>query len=269
MTIEDDTDLCASAIRNVGQLIVRWNNGEGGQPHRLTWVNPLTSTVEMEVSLGGLQRFHFLDDRTLVGINSEEFHLVDLVDSTTQQCSFHIAGRDASGSPPINTDDANGPPDLPFWDPGRIQVSADALNYYVTNHAGNTAGPVRQPLGRQMARFEGGLRAVDRSTRKIRWWVDNDVTLLATTDQPELAVLLLIDDSPNPAIVGNSMASRNIFRGIAKLTGRELFKQAIPSQYGVRYLWISSPVPNTLDIGVQGMRVRLQGQTAQRGVPEE
>ena len=109
-------------------------------------------------------------------------------------------------------------------------------------------------------RFEGGLRAIDRTTGNVRWWFYNDQSLLASTDQPELAVLVLVEDNLDNPVAGNSGLGRNMFRGVSKLHGRQLFSQPIPSQYGIRYISIDSPDANVLDIGVQGMKIRLEGQ---------
>ena len=255
--------LADTAIRNVASRFVCWNQSQDETPHSIIWVHPVTQQTEMEVSLADMKQFHFLDDRTLIGINAQqEFLVVDLVNGSVQRCSYRIGGKDTPEEIANYPEEHNGPPDLPLWEPARLQVTADALNYYVSNRGSNNSSS-RQPFGRQMTRFEGGLRAINRSTGNIRWWIDNDTSLLASTDQPELAVLVLVNDSLANAVGGNSAVSENVFRGISKLTGDELFRQSIPSQYGVRYVSMHSPAPNVLDIGVQGMRVRMKAEIAE------
>ncbi|MGB4709745.1 MAG: PQQ-binding-like beta-propeller repeat protein [Fuerstiella sp.] len=250
--------LAETAIRNVKSLLVCWNKPVDGTAGRLTWIDPLTEKIHNEVSLGDSKQFHFVDENTLVGINDQQqFLVVNLLNGSTEKCSFRIEGKDSPDAAATELDEHNGPPDLPLWDPARVQIYSDAVNYYVSNRASNNASS-RQPYGRQMMRFDGGLRAVARDTGSVRWWVYNDVTQLASTDQPELPVLVLVQDSMTNVVGANSAVSQNVFRGIAKLSGDQLFEQPVPSQYGIRFVSIDSPAANILDIGVQGMRVRLE-----------
>jgi len=253
--------LADSAIRNVASRLVCWSRSVGGSPHRLTWINPLTQKTEKEVSLDDMKQFHFLDDRTLIGINdNQKFLVVDLLSGSIEECCYRIDGKDSPDEPNSGSEEQNGPPDLPLWDPARLQVTADALNYYVSNRGSNHSSN-SQPFGRQMTRFEGGLRAVNRATGTVRWWIYNDVSLLASTDQPELGVLVLVSDSMSNPVGGNAPVSKNVFRSIAKVSGDELFSQSIPSQYGIRYISMDSPAANILDIGVQGMKIRMEAES--------
>ena len=253
--------LAGSAIRNVDEMFVCWDFAKSEDGHRLSWVDSLSGKTTNEVSLEDAVQFHFLDDRTLIGINEQQqFLSIDLVDGSVQKCSFRIDGEDTPVDSVAAEEGPNsGPPDLPMWSPARLQVTRDPLNYYISNRAGNNSSN-RQPFGRQMMRFEGGLRAIDRTTGNVRWWFYNDQSLLASTDQPELAVLVLVEDNLDNPVAGNSGLGRNMFRGVSKLHGRQLFSQPIPSQYGIRYISIDSPDANVLDIGVQGMKIRLEGQ---------
>ncbi|MCP4505129.1 MAG: hypothetical protein GY826_01880, partial [Fuerstiella sp.] len=89
----------------------------------------------------------------------------------------------------------------------------------------------------------------------------------ASTDQPNLPILVLIDDAPLNANPMQMRAARNVFRGIAKLSGDELFKQAVPSKQGLRYAYLASSAPNSLDIAVYGMKVRMLGTATTSGAP--
>ena len=251
-------------IRNFDRFLVCWKQSADGVPTCLQWIDPLTATVSAEVSLPGMQRFQFVDDRILAGFNSQaEMLIVDLKWRTSQRYSFGVRGGDLTESPIEEQNADDGPPDVPFWAPERIQVSADRLNYYACNRISHRAPqmrapPLRVPSERQLTVFQGGLRAIDRETGQLRWWIHNDELLMSTTDQPELPVLVLI--SSPAAAVPNQGTSRSVFRGISKLTGKQLFNQIIPSQYGLRNLWLTSTARDTLDVGVQGLRIRLEGQ---------
>ena len=181
--------------------------------------------------------------------------VINLKTRKRQKCSFYTDTLTSQADSPIEKSD---PPDIPLWNPRRVQISADSLNFYVSNRAGFAAGPFRQPPGHRFTRFQSGLRAVSRHDGSLRWWVRDDAVLLASTDQPNLPILVLID-APVNANPLQMRATRIVFRGVAKLSGDELFKQIVPSQQGLRYAYLNSSAPNSLDIAVHGMKVRMLG----------
>ena len=186
--------------------------------------------------------------------------VINLKTREQQTCSFRTAGDTSqadSRKDGKNRNDLAQP--IPLWDPRRVQVAADSLNFYVSNRVDPAGAPLRQLSGHNFARFTSSLRAVSRQDGSLRWWIRNNGVLLASTDQPGLPILVLVNDSPvnvNPAA---QAATRNVFRGIAKLSGDELFEQSVPSKQGLRYTWLDSFAPNSLDIAVHGMRVRVRG----------
>lgn len=258
--LADAATIARHAIRNVGPLAVVWRPAKEDAPNFLEWVHLKTAEVSRKVSLEGLRVFQFLDDRTLVGISdSSEFMTIDLVDGQTRRMSF--ADADASSVNKVQ-DDKPGPPskDKRLWSPHRVQVFADHLNYYVSNRPEKNVVAMPPPAGMTFNRFEGPLRAIDRSSGKLSWVMKNDAVLIAATDHPEIAALVLMEDS-NQAVrrLPGQVVGQSLFRGISKLTGEEFFRQAIPSRFGLRYVRLESPEPNILDIAVYGMRVRMQG----------
>ncbi|MCP4784370.1 MAG: PQQ-like beta-propeller repeat protein [Fuerstiella sp.] len=265
ININNAADLAARAICNVGELMVCWTQTDSGASASLQWIDPVTSHITDEVSLADSQWFQFLDDRTLCGFNDKsELFVINLKTRKRQTCSFHV-GDDTSRAD--NGVIKSGPPEFPLWNPRRVQVAADSLNFYVSNRAGIAAGLFRQPPGHRFTRFQSSLRAVSRHDGSLRWWVRNDAVLLASTDQPNLPILVLIDDAPLNANPMQMRAARNVFRGIAKLSGDELFKQAVPSKQGLRYAYLASSAPNSLDIAVYGMKVRMLGTATTSGAP--
>ncbi len=257
INIADANDLAARAICNVGELMVCWTRTDSRASAALQWIDPVTGRIVDEVSLADSQWFQFLDDRTLCGFNDKsEMIVINLKTRKQQTCSFQVVSDTSQTDSRVKK---SGPPEIPLWDPRRVQVAADSLNFYVSNRAGISAGLFRQPPGRQFTRFQSSLRAVSRHDGSLRWWIRNDAVLLASTDQPDLPILVLVDDAPLNAIPVPMRVTRNVFRGIAKMSGDELFKQAVPSKQGLRYAWLESSAPNSLDIAVHGMRVRMLG----------
>ena len=267
--VKNATDLSARTICNVGDLLVCWTPTDGQPSASLQWIDPVTGSVTTEVSLADYQWFQFLDDRTLCGFNEKsEMFVINLKTRKQQTCSFHVAddtpqadgGKDGSDVKDLAQQ-------IPLWDPRRVQVAADSLNFYVSNRVASAAAPLQQLSGHNFARFTSSLRAISRQDGSLRWWIRNNSVLLASTDQPGLPILVLVNDSPfnlNPAA---QTATRNVFRGFAKLSGDELFEQSVPSKQGLRYTWLDSSAPNSLDIAVHGMRVRVRGTPADTVVP--
>ncbi|MDG1894460.1 MAG: PQQ-binding-like beta-propeller repeat protein [Fuerstiella sp.] len=264
--IKDAADLAARTICNTGDLLVCWTTIDSQAGASLQWIDPVTGSVKSEVSLADFQWFQFLDDRTLCGFNDKfEMFVVNLKTRKQQKCSFHVAAdtsQEDSRAKNGKTTEAL-PPETPLWDSRNMQVAADSLNFYVSNRVGLAAGPFRQPSGHKFTRFRSGLRAVSRHDGSLRWSIRDDRVLLASTDQPGLPILVLVNDSPLVA----KPSARNMFRAFSKLSGDELFKQSVPSKQGLRYTWLDSSAPNSLDIAVHGMRVRVRSTPANTVVP--
>jgi outer membrane protein assembly factor BamB len=262
--VKNAADLAARTICNVGNLLVCWNRAVTQTSASLQWIDPVTGHVKTEVSLADFYWFQFLDDRTLCGFNdTSEMFVINLKTRKQQRCSFHAAGdtsqADSSKNGKGKIDLA---PEIPLWNPRRVQVAADSLNFYVSNRVDPAAALFGQLSSHQFTRFTSSLRAINRRDGSLRWWIRNNGVLLASTGQPALPILVLVNDSPvnlNPAA---QAATHNVFRGFAKLSGGKLFEQSVPSKQGLRYTWLDSSAPNSLDIAVHGMRVRVRGTPA-------
>lgn len=249
--------LAARAITHFGSDLVCWKSADAKSPASLQWINPITGMVSQEAPLPGMSYFHFADDATLVGFNNKyEMLIVDLHSGATQKCSFSLPEEPEVIVPETKKDqEADGP----LWSARRLQLSADVFNYYVTNRPVKTDSTLQLPSDRQMTLLEGGIRAVARDTGSLRWALEGDQTTLASTDQPELALLILVESQKLKADDNGSAAALNTFRGINRLSGRQVFNQAISSQLGLRYTQISSRRPDSIDLSVHGQSIRLTG----------
>ena len=257
ISLTEKTDRSFIPIRNVEDRFVCWQDATNDRPAHLQWVDPLTNDVIDKVALTNMQNLHFVDDRTLAGINRHgQIQIVDLKSGTSRKFSFLAEDQTSAGSATQESDTGHDPADLPLGHPARIQVSSDGLNFYVCNRKSKSAAVLRSPSNRHLTIFEGDLSAVDRQSGQLSWHLKNTGPLMATTDQPELPILLLIEASSTGA--AGQTTGRRTFRGISKLTGKRLFRQSIPHLSDFRSLSITSPARNTLDIGVQGIRVRIE-----------
>jgi outer membrane protein assembly factor BamB len=255
VSLADIEKVSRKTLCGAGRWLVYWVAGFAEQPNRLQWLDPITGEQHLEVPLTGMQQFSFLDDKTLIGVSDDQQMLtVDLHNGTTRRIDFSI-------------EEESGDADAANWKAKRVKVAADSLNFYFMSHEEQNRRPLIQPAGRQLSRFDGGLRAVDRQTGELRWVTNDQTELLATTDQPELPLMVFIENTPFQPNQPVTMASQAVFRGIHKLTGTELFRQPIPSRYGLRYTSVSSAKANTLDIGVYGNRIRMQGGEARPQSP--
>lgn len=261
--LPDAPTLANYAIRNVGPLAVVWQPATDDTPNILKWIDPLTSKTSKKVSLDGLRAFHFLDDETLVGFNdSSEFMTIDLIDGHTQKMSFADSKYTAKANPVTDENPQSSSLDAPLWDLSRIQLFADHLNFYVCNRPDRNKRAMQPPTGMSVVQFQGDLRAIDRRSGKPGWVMKNEGVLLATVDHPELATLVLMENAGRPAaqpVPGQALTSQNVFRGVSKLSGEDLFRLKLPSRLGLRFVQLDSPKANVLDIAVYGSQVRIQG----------
>ena len=220
----------------------------------MQWIDPRTNNVIAEIDLSAMQQFHFVDDDTLVGFNDQhQLQLVDLRDRSSETFSF---------VPPEQTitkkdDDAETPAESPLWSPRRLQVATDGLNIYLANRRKQKSRSMNGPSNRNMMEFTGDLQAIDRRSGEQTWSVQSDADLFATTDEMNLPLLLLI--RPPVRNADGTIPSQSIFQGIIKLSGKRVFKQTIPTQGGLRMLSLTSKTVNSIDVGVPGLSMRIQG----------
>ena len=258
MNIDGLSDIAFRVIRSYGSKIVCWRDN-GKDASSLEWIDPLSGVVQSERTLSRMKYFQFLDDDNLVGFNDRnEMLVVNLQTGVSKECSFAVEGVEPTFRQKSLAPEMKGVPHL--WSALRLQVDSDGLQYYLTNRNVQNSPPIRQPSGRQMTNFYGGVRAVDMATGKLAWSLAGEEPLLATSDQPELPLLILIASKVVTDEKAAATGMQNVFRGITRLGGREVFQQPVASKYGLRYMSIDSARPDSVDIGVYGRRVRLTGQ---------
>lgn len=235
--------MLSSGFTSSGPLLVCFRPKSKSDPRQLTWIDPVNGIEIRQVSLPDVEWMRFVDDRTLAGFSSDEsVFLADLMSGDTERFSYAHAGGKKSDM---------------FSDAKRIQIEKDVLNFYITAVPDPGAAPFRSPSGRSLTRFESPLRAVDRNTKKLRWSYDQNQIMLAVTDQPSLPILVVIEIPNAQPNVGTASGNTSIFTGINKLTGQPLFTQRLPAQSGLRYLLLSSPQPNVLDVSLPGNLIRI------------
>lgn len=259
--------------------LVMWQQRESGE-RQLEWIDPLSGQVNRTVSLAGMQHFHFLDDVTLAGLHPDQkFTITDLLTGAQQTHSFAVADGDLTvmeafgqfdlnpiidGATPPNAEPpplpANGPPAADPWSTERVVVVRDPCHYFVTNHPPPAGPSFRAPFGRNCSLIVEGLRMIDRGTGQLIMALQTPDRLVASTDQPELGLLVLMTESTSTASPAGMVPS--LMTGWSRVTGRQLFRQVTPSRYGSRFVDFRSPEANILDIALQGFRMRLDGTAA-------
>lgn len=244
----DVVEKSTTPIRNVGNLFVYWKQTVGQHDPRLQWVDSATNEIVDEADLSEMEQFCFVDDTTLAGFNKQhQVQVINLRTRTSQRLSF---------TPAVTASKDSKTEDLPLWDPARMKLAADGLNFYLCNRKEATSPILRGPSNRQLMVFTGDLIALDRQTGEQQWVISNRDLMMSTIDQPGLSVMVLIKAAV--AEVAGQPAGRSTFYGVSKTTGEQLFEQSLPTQSNLRTLSLHSRAVNTLDIGVQGLRVRVE-----------
>ena len=98
--------------------------------------------------------------------------------------------------------------------------------------AGNRV-QARLPSGIPLMYFEGGMRAIDKKTGEVRWWLSNEKVLAATVEHGSPGFLVLIENRPLPG-APNGLGSQSVFRAITRLGGEQLFEQSMLCPSGLR-----------------------------------
>jgi len=260
LPVPQSADESVTLIRNVGNLLVCWKQSAGQHDPRLQWLDASTHQVIEELDLGQMQQFYFVDDNTLVGFNKQhQAQVVELRSRVSQTLTYTPtdtrSAPEVSEAQDVAAEDLK-ETDVPLWDPRRMQLASDGLHYYLCNRRGKLDELARSPANRHLMIFTGDLIALDRQSGDQRWRFSNRDVLMATVDQPELPIMVLLD-AARPLVMGQP-SEPNTFQGISKLAGQQLFEQALPMQSNLQTLSIDSPAANVLDVGVQGLRVRFE-----------
>lgn len=263
-SLPDLQSLKDSALRSAGREVVRWNRA--GTQVQLEWWNPVTDVVSRSVELPDRRHFSFLDDATLVGFDNQQTALfVDLITGERLAASFALPEAPIADDP--GTQGGSKKPDdpaspAPLWSTERLQAAFDGWNYLISNRSAAPPTALRHTSGRTMLTFSGGLRAIDAQTGQLRWHLEGpaDQHYLATTDQPELPLLLVIESTPVQTQQGTTSGVQNVFRGIRRIDGRESFRHPVPSRFGLRYTSFTAPDSTRLNLGLYGRRVEVSAQ---------
>lgn len=247
-----------------GEFVVWQPANETSESPSLSWINPVSGFVAQRVALTDMEQFHFPDGETLIGVSRN--HTLMVVNLTTAEHQvFPLRSPPSQHREIPETPAGTGagsdvnepqPESIPLWSPRRLMVQSDPLNYYVMNRPTPPQRLGRSVIGRQLTALEGGVQAIDRRTGQLRWFQDSDNLALATCDQPELPLFLLVEED---SVTGAEPAvSRHLFRGIGKLTGEELFRKPVSSRFELRYLWTTAGNNHDLDVEVYGNHVRVE-----------
>ncbi|MCR9200747.1 MAG: hypothetical protein NXI04_19090, partial [Planctomycetaceae bacterium] len=178
-------------------------------------------------------------------------------DPAQQPPAKPAAAQPAAAQPAPQAGPPRSPSEAPLWSTARVHVVRDPCHFFVTNHAGPTAPSFRAPFGRNCSLVVGGLRMIDRQSGELVLALATEDRLVASTDQPELGLLVLMTETGSASTANGLVPS--LLTGWSRSSGQRLFRQVAPSRYGSRFLDYSSPEPNILDVALQGFRLRLDG----------
>ena len=71
--------------------------------------------------------------------------VINLKTRKQQKCSFHAAGDTSQADTSKNgKDEIDLAPEIPLWNPRRVQVAAEQSEFYVSNRVDPAAAPFRQ-----------------------------------------------------------------------------------------------------------------------------
>ena len=272
--VKDAMELAVRTITNVGDTLVKWTRPpEGKGDRKITWLRPLSGEVEREVTLKGLTAFHFVDDRTLAGFSKTgEAGVVDLVTGSITRFRFASEAETSADPPkaatkPAAQPDPNQPPkpqlvaqtsSKALWDPARVELALDSVNFYVGNRPNSLPTALRYS-GLPLVPIQHQMRAVSRATGKRVWSVDSEKASVAAFNLQTGGLLVVIDHTP---VEKQTNAIQGTFRGYNRVTGEKLFAQNLLCPNGLRYASVQTPRPNTLDISVYGQQVRVTSDVA-------
>lgn len=266
VAVEGAMELAIRTVASIDDLLLCWVRPENGEGDRsLEWIHPLSGQVERTVVLKELSAFHFVDDRTLAGFSkSGEAAVVDLV--TGQMTRFRYASKSEaaakpdSNEPPVPQPEQPAPPRTPQpnWDPTRVELAVDSVNFYVGSRPGSVPTALRNS-GLPLVPVNSQMRAVNRVSGKQVWAIDSEKPCVAAYDLQTGGLLVVIDHSP---IEKQTNAIQGTFRGYNRVTGEKLFSQEMLCPNGLRYAAVQTPRPNTVDISVYGQQVRVTSDVA-------
>ncbi|MEZ6123584.1 MAG: PQQ-binding-like beta-propeller repeat protein [Planctomycetaceae bacterium] len=268
-----DSDL--QIVRSQGDHLVCWQRGRDGAATELQWVDPMSGDVTDRISLSNLNEFHFVDDGLLAGFGSDGLvRLINLREQSLRDyhCDWGPSQNPASGAsaegPASESDSDKSLPSAESPDhafPG-LQVAVDSVMIYLSVRPAAPM-PATLPPERRLVECDGRVIALDRDSGEVRWQLKRSSPVLLATDQPDFPVLVVIESQAVPANAAAGQ-TQNTFLGISRTTGERLFEQKVPTQYGLRQLWLTADNYRTVDLGVHGLRLRFDG-ASQKAAAED
>jgi len=242
-------------------------------PASLEWVNSVTGDVHHRLILKDMINCQFMDARTLVAVtHNGTFEIIDLLTAEKQVVHFSADANDDAEAEKGTT-----PEHLT-----KVLIMADATNYYVLPFPDQQAVQVQMMLGSigdlQLYPIKKELRAIDRTTGKIRWVWDAEENTAAWFEPTADPILLLVGFSArgnkanalrNPVIPGLGMPNerRTTITALSRISGTKLFDYTVSSRFPVPGLEFKITPRQHLDLQAFGNRVRFVPEPPPTAVP--
>ena len=262
----DELVLCEKSLQTA-------SGSDNAAPVVLKWVNSVTGEVRHRLALTDMINCQFMDARTLVSVTSKgTFEIIDLLTAAKQVVHFSGDTNDAA-----EAENGITPEHLT-----QVLIMADAANYYVLPFPDQQAVQVQMMLGSmgalQLYPLKKELRAIDRTTGKIRWVWDAEGYTAAWFEPTADPVLLLVGSAargnkanalrPLP-IPGLLMPNerRTTITALSRISGTKLFGYTVSSRFQVPSLEFKITPRQHLDLQAFGNRVRFVPELPQTTVP--
>lgn len=243
-------------------------------PGTLEWVMPFSETKrkpflsrgQLSVELPGTRTLQRADQQTFVAIGEDCFYDVSLHRGVVRQFALPADLLPGTETRSVNSEDRQ--KDIPEAGAGApshpVVVFRDAENFYLTRTPMEQKASGTRFHGRDLTPISGVLVALSRETGEPRWKVELEDEVLATFDQPQSPILLLIRTEQHvmnqpriPGVFLQAGIPRLSFQGILKTTGRRLLEHRLSARYPVPFLRMMTKGSDTVDIEVYGARVRF------------
>lgn len=243
-------------------------------PGTLEWVMPFSETKrkpfvsrgQLSVELPGTRTLQRADQQTFVAIGEDCFYDVLLHRGVVQQ--FALPAELLPGTETRSENGQDREKDIPEAGAGAqshpVVVFRDAENFYLTRTPMEQKASGTRFHGRDLIPITGVLVALSRETGEPRWKVELPDEVLATFDQPQSPILLLIRTEQHalnqprvPGVFLQAGIPRLSFQGILKTNGRRLLEHRLSARYPVPFLRMMTKGSDTVDIEVYGARVRF------------
>jgi outer membrane protein assembly factor BamB len=229
----------------------------------LHWMDAVTGEVRHSLPLANSLNCQFMDARTLVSVTSKAvFEIIDLLTAEKQTVPFAAdVNYDATAEKGTTPDFLR-----------KVAIAADPINYYVfpiSDRRGDRAQIMLNSMGDlHLYPVAKEVRAIDRSTGKLRWVWDVDGNTAVWFEPTADPVLLLINSTvrQNKANLPRGLAipglvMRDDFRAtvtaLSRVSGTKLFDYTTSLRFPVPRLEFKITPQQHLDLRAFGNRVRF------------